>query len=53
MKCLGAGSDGNDFAEDGSGEPSTKSGSPSAEDEVIRRVTKSRGAVGPGNCADR
>ena len=29
------------------------SGSPRAEAEVMRRVTKSRGVVGPGNCADR
>lgn len=26
---------------------------PRAEEEVISRVTKSRGVVGPGNCADR
>lgn len=31
----------------------TASGSPKAEEEVMSKVTKSLGVVGPGNCADK
>ena len=35
------------------GREDNDSGSLKAEDEVSNNVTKSRGVVGPGNCADR
>ena len=58
MKCLGVSvkrwvlcSDPFDIGE--AGREAKVTGSLKAEEDVINNVTKSRGVVGPGNCADR
>lgn len=58
MKCLGVSVNRRVFvlapSDAGEAGRETKdSGSLKAEDEVSNKVTKSRGVVGPGNCADR